>query len=116
MIARRLFLGGLLTAAAGPAIVRASSLMRVKPIWEVEVGIFEPTRIIPTPNPRGFATAADYLNELARSKAEEWMQRYMDASMAAHVTGGAVLHRISFDVPQAIQGHDKVTINTTYRL
>jgi hypothetical protein len=31
MIHRRLFLGGLLAAAAGPAIVRASSLMRVVP-------------------------------------------------------------------------------------
>jgi hypothetical protein len=31
MIHRRLFLGGLLAAAAGPAIVRASSLMPVVP-------------------------------------------------------------------------------------
>ena len=33
MITRRSFLGAMLAAAAGPAIVRAASLMPVKPLW-----------------------------------------------------------------------------------
>lgn len=42
MIQRRLFLGGLLGAAAAPAIVRASSLMKVAPAAVVEPALWLP--------------------------------------------------------------------------
>lgn len=42
MIHRRLFLGGLLSAAAAPAIVKASSLMKVVPAAVVEPALWIP--------------------------------------------------------------------------
>ncbi len=33
ILTRRTFLGAMLAAAAGPAIVRAASLMSIKPLW-----------------------------------------------------------------------------------
>lgn len=110
MIARRLFLGGLLTAAVGPAIVRASSLMRVVVPKPVPVPVPEivtfPIDWFPVR-----ATAAEL-----RAMAIPIMNRYMDNMMLEHMMGGKLIGSTLFEVPIILRDGDTLSIDWSARV
>lgn len=53
MIDRRSFLGSMLALCAAPAIVRAESIMRIRPIWDADNRLIERCMALRIPVPMG---------------------------------------------------------------
>lgn len=129
MIHRRLFLGGLLAAAAGPAIVRATSLMPIKApkaititldmgtgcdstvLIQGEIGHWQGMRVIPSEAVKA-----------AEAALGDFMDRYADRMLLAHMMGdkadpaehGRLVHASMYDRPIQVTSDDDVQVHWSW--